>query len=192
MNDENLRKVYEQLWLHARHQETQRLWFTNVYALIVAGVFAYFGASEGDNFVKVILLIFLALLSFFGYLMTYSWNIPFTKLSRAAELISIKEWHLVEDCQQFREYERKKIRAGRLFAGFYSLMLGGFAALLIYTIYKMTSCVIPNWVIAVIGIVVFLVFYLFYHLYLEKKGIGKIQEEFEDKVKNCNGEKQQD
>ena len=61
MDDENLRKIYEQYWLHARHQETQRLWFTNIYAVIAAGVFAYLGHVE-DYTIKVTLLTFLTIL----------------------------------------------------------------------------------------------------------------------------------
>ena len=76
MEDENLIKIYEHYWLHAMHQETQRLWFTNIYAVIVAGVFAYLGYVE-NHIIKVSLLTFLTILSLFGYLMTHSWNIPF-------------------------------------------------------------------------------------------------------------------
>lgn len=181
MDNNNLGKVYEQYWLHARYQETQRLWFTNVYALIITGVFAYLATSGLDNSLKVILLMFLTLLSLFGYLLTYSWNLPFTEFSRLAELIAINEWNLAEDYQRFSSY-KKKIRANRLFVGFYSLMLGAFAALLFQTVYKMSNSGIPDWVIIVIGLIVFLGFYLFYCFCLEKP-INKIQEEFEGKIK---------
>ena len=57
MDDENLRRVYEQYWLHARHQEVQRLWFTNIYSMIVAGTFAYFGAIKGFSTPLLVFLI---------------------------------------------------------------------------------------------------------------------------------------
>ena len=183
MDDENLRKVYEQYWLHARHQETQRLWFTNIYTLLIAGVFAYLGASGVDNPTKVLLFIFLAMLSLFGYLLTYAWNIPFTKFSRAAELISIKEWHLTEDYARFSSY-KKGFRAGRLFTGFYSLMLGVFVALIVDLLVPLSFCTVINYlIIGLIFMIVSLLTYLVYHLYLEKGSINKIQQEFEDKVK---------
>lgn len=37
-----LKKMYEQYWLHSRHQEIQRLWFTNIYAVIFTGVLSLF------------------------------------------------------------------------------------------------------------------------------------------------------
>lgn len=84
MRDENLRKVYEQYWLHARHQEIQKLWFTNVYAIIVAGTFTYFGVIKEFKFSipLLVFLIFLISLSLLGYFVTYSWNIPFAIFSR--------------------------------------------------------------------------------------------------------------
>lgn len=173
MDDDNLRKVYEQYWLHARHQENQRLWFTNVYVVLVAGIFAYFG---GIQRIDPFPLIFLLILSTLGYAMTYSWNVPFTIYSRLAELISIREWHLPEYYQRFTMYNKKKVRAGRIFIAFYSVMIGLFVTLLFQANF-FTGC----WTIAV-GILVFVALYLVYHLYLEKQ-ITETQREFESKTK---------
>lgn len=40
-NDENLRKIYEQYWLHARHIADERLWLTNIYILVVVGILVF-------------------------------------------------------------------------------------------------------------------------------------------------------
>jgi len=73
-----LKIQYEQLWEHARHQELQRLQFTNIYAIIVAGVFASFLISGDKNpFVRIFLFIFLTLLSLFGLYITDAWNKSF-------------------------------------------------------------------------------------------------------------------
>ncbi len=180
MENGNLRTVYEQYWLHARHQESQRLWFTNVYAVVVAGVFAYFG---GIQRIDQLLLLFLVFLSILGYLMTYSWNVPFAIYSRLAELISIREWHLPEYYQRFTMYKKKKVRAGRIFIVFYSLMIGACIALLL----RETICITNGWTLT-IGTMVVIFLYLVYHLCLEKQ-IRETQEEFEKKAKNASEKK---
>jgi hypothetical protein len=86
MTDSGFEKIYEQYWLHARHQENQRLSFTNIYAVIVTGVFAFLGIIyqiESDNLntnnfwlLKISLLIFLIILSSFGYIMVLTWTYP--------------------------------------------------------------------------------------------------------------------
>lgn len=192
VKDENLRKVYEQYWLHARHQETQRLWFTNIYAVIVAGVFAYFGVIEECYAIKILLLIFLTILSLFGYLMTHSWTIPFVIFSRLAEEIAICEWNLPEKYQRFTKYGKgykyykyigfgkkiaMRISAARAFMLFYSLMIGVFGALIFQTICNVTNCQV-----VLIYVFLFALFYLYYHFYWEPKTTGEIQSDFESRI----------
>ena len=40
-NDKNLKTIYEQYWLHARHVADERLWFTNIYILVVVGILIF-------------------------------------------------------------------------------------------------------------------------------------------------------
>lgn len=190
MKDDNLRKIYEHYWLHARHQETQRLGFTNIYVVIVVGVFAYL---DYIDIIKVSLLIFLTILSLFGYLMTHSWNIPFVIFSRLAEEIAICEWNLPEKYQRFNKnkkgYEFYKgigfwkisirVSAARLFMAFYSLMIGIFGALTFQIIYNLPSCCT-----ILIVVILFATFYLYYHLYWEQKTTNKIQSDFENRIEN--------
>jgi len=193
VKDENLRKVYEQYWLHARHQESQRLWFTNIYVVLVAGVFAYFGIIEEHYAIKILMLIFLMILSLFGYLVIYSWNLPFVIYSRLAEEISICEFSLPKKYQRFTKYGKDyeyykyigfgkkisiRISTGRvLFMLFYSLMIGIFGALISQTIYNVT-----NWQVVLIAVILFAIFYLYYHFYWEPNTVGKIQSDFESRI----------
>lgn len=180
MKDENLGKIYEQYWLHARHQEVQRLWFTNIYAMIVAGAFAYFGAVKGFS---TPLLVFLTLLSILGYLVAYSWNIPFTIFSRLAEEIAVREWNLPKDYRRFTKYRRgyefsKIVSANIVFIGFYSLMTGIFVGLL----FLQTNLKVCIQFTSVIILVVFLVLVGCYKFYLKPKSIDKIQKDFEKRI----------
>lgn len=192
MKDDNLRKIYEHYWLHAMHQETQRLSFTNIYVVIVVGAFAYLGYVE-NYIIKVSLLTFLTILSLFGYLMTHSWNIPFVIFSRLTEEIAICEWNLPEKYQRFNKYKKGyefykgigfgkisiRVSAARLFMAFYSLMIGIFGALTFQIIHKL-----PGYHTILIVVILFATFYLYYHLYWEQKTTNKIQSDFENRIEN--------
>ena len=65
-NDGLFRSVLEQNWLHLRHVEDQRMWFTNIYAIVVAGCLSFIGVHGGGflrpySFIVYFLLIFSAL-----------------------------------------------------------------------------------------------------------------------------------
>ncbi len=174
-----LEKVYEQYWLHARHAENQRLWFTNIYAIIVAGLFAYMATKDIEDEKKIIILFFLIILSLFGYFVTHAWNMPFVDYSRLAEKISILEWKLNDNYWHFAKAGRYKriypfrISAAKAFIAFYSLMLGLFAVLLLQII----KCW-PDFYVSLFGIAIFLIFYLYYIFYLEKITLEKLHKEF--------------
>ncbi len=61
---EFLKFLIEQNWLHARHVENERLWFTNIYFIVVAGILSYLGSSKMSmsdpvfRYLTVFLLIF--------------------------------------------------------------------------------------------------------------------------------------
>ena len=172
MVPQHLEKVYEQYWLHARHQENQRLWFTNIYAVIVAGLLAYIGVFQKNlglfpipysrvwtySPIEIVLVLFLTILSILGYVATHSWNIPFAIFSRLAEEIAVCEWGLPAQYQRFSRYRTEyrhskeigfgrawvRTSAARAFMAFYSLMIGVFGSLLFLLAYTiMQPCL--NW-----------------------------------------------
>lgn len=87
---ENLRRVYEQNWLHARHVENERLWFTNIYAVVMAGSLALM--SEKGLIWP--LATFLLVLSLLGFFMCHALRMPFIRHSRISEIILRREWQL--------------------------------------------------------------------------------------------------
>ena len=98
---ENLRSVYEQYYLHARHVENERLLFTNIFAAIVAGILAYMSQAGLTWYACS----FLILLSVLGLLMSHALRISFIKYSRMAEIVVRREWKL-QDYSVF--YAKKK------------------------------------------------------------------------------------
>lgn len=87
---ENLRKMFEQYWLHSRHLENERLWFTNIYAVVWAASLGFM-SQQGRS---IELTIFLLFLSYLGMLLCHSLRLPFIRHTRLAEIILRKEWQL--------------------------------------------------------------------------------------------------
>jgi hypothetical protein len=69
---ENLLEAIRQNWLHARHLETERLWFTNIYAIVVAGSLAFLGQFDIGKYPYLIMFLFI--FSLLGLLVTLKVN----------------------------------------------------------------------------------------------------------------------
>jgi hypothetical protein len=63
---ELIKSTYEQNWLHVRHVENERLWFTNTYVIILGALIVFSLRSDIPHFIKVSTLSFLILMSFLG------------------------------------------------------------------------------------------------------------------------------
>lgn len=135
---ELLKSVYEQHWLHARHVENERLWFTNIFALIVAGLLAFLGTTEDKELLPQFAIYvgyFIFILSLLGYFVCLTWRAPFVEHTTLAN-------KLLEDSQlkkyipyTSKAYRRIKIgwiTAHELFLYFYALMASGGLFLLLY------------------------------------------------------------
>ncbi len=73
MNQIELMKcIIEQNWLHARHAESNLLWYNNLYFSVVTAVLVYLGSSLANPYSIIYngLLMFLFLLSIFGFIIT--------------------------------------------------------------------------------------------------------------------------
>lgn len=78
--DSLLITILEQNWLHARHIEKRRLWFTNIFVLLLGGFFGvFFGGKSGiDPTLHRPMLVFLLILSFFGILFSIRCRMVFS------------------------------------------------------------------------------------------------------------------
>ena len=135
----NLRVVYEQYWGHARHVANERLWFTNIYAVIVGGAFAFMATSQ-SSVVHLYLSGFLLILSLTGLFMCHSLVMHFIVYSRMTELILINEWNLPYRRYFPGEGERMgaiKFGLNKAFYTLYILMSSIFTGLLVYNLVSM-------------------------------------------------------
>ena len=132
-----LKSIYEQHWLHARHVENERLWFTNIFGVIVAGLLAFLGTSEAANLALFAKFAgpFILILAMLGYLLCLSWRAPFVEHTILANKLLGADLWLKEYASYRPGYEGIKffqISAHELFLYFYALMAGGGLFLLLY------------------------------------------------------------
>ncbi len=130
-----LKSVYEQHWLHVRHVENERLWFTNIFGVIVAALIAvrlWSGEQAAPDWYAVFAGFFISGLALAGYVFCLVWRPPFVEHSTLAN-------RMLTDKQLGRyapylstHYERLKsykwlgwLSAHELFLYFYALMTSG-------------------------------------------------------------------
>jgi len=129
MQNENMRVVYEQYWLHARHAENETWLFTTVYGIIMAAIFAAVGAEISEG-IKATVTLFGVIFSVLGFLLVYVFRVPFLKFALMAELIAIKEFKIKDEYRRFFPKEGKAFPEGKWFdlhdilAMFYALLTG--------------------------------------------------------------------
>lgn len=133
--EDDARLVFEQYWLHARHVENERLWMTNVFAIIFGGLLGFMGWK--DELTWYIAAFGLAL-SLFGLLAVHALRIPFIRYSRMAETIMDVELGLGEYRRFFKQNGRNGLRANidkfwsvhRTFVLFYCFIGAGWSTLI--------------------------------------------------------------
>lgn len=188
----NLRTVFEQHWLHARHVENERLWFTNIYALTVGGLLAFtYGKAEDASFSPWPwqILVAILLLSLLGLFMSHSMRIPFLRHHTLAQVIQLKEWGLPYTDEYKLEADKDKIVCTRRAAKLWSL--SGVFHLLYIFISAFSSAFIALsftnsylWaIVAGVGFCVLLfIFYKFCLQRKEKKAVDEIKTEFDIEI----------
>lgn len=67
----NKSDLFHENWEHVRHVENERLGFTSVYIVVVAGVLAFIAQKGFDNFMSPYLLVLLVVLSVIGALLSF-------------------------------------------------------------------------------------------------------------------------
>lgn len=157
----NLRTIYEQYWLHARHVENERLWFTNIYAVVWAGSLAFmyeFG-------IQIQLIVFLFTLSLLGLLMCHALRVPFIQHSRLTEIILREEWKLEkystfyarettqdDETHESGEAKNKLLGLSTIFYLIYSVGMIASSAILLYEVnwYIWIKIVVGIFVIAIL------------------------------------------
>lgn len=157
---ELLKSVYEQHWLHARHVENERLWFTNIYILIIGALLAYtFGRGEAGLWPWSILAIVLTI-SLIGFFMCYSLRIPFIYHTEMADTIQIKEWNLPYNYLKYKP--SKLIHFHVVFSWLYIVMSSFSIGFLLHDL-AYNWCWYKWWIALVTSLICFVVLYIVFH-----------------------------
>lgn len=132
-----------QNWSHCRHLENERMNFTNIYSVIVAGVLAFFGqvGFSGHSYLKFFLLV----LSLLGFLFCYKISLEFSNHMQGINEIMDK-LHLRGYLRVPTSSNRKLFRPIRiryLFSAFYLLNIIMWGYLLIISYFPQMSVQIP-------------------------------------------------
>ncbi|MEA2075626.1 MAG: hypothetical protein U9O85_07845 [Euryarchaeota archaeon] len=92
-----IKRIFEENWRHARHVENERMWFTYIYAAIIAATLTFLVTKDinliGDNRILLLPILFLILFSFIGCLAITKLNIEYHNFKEHA-LAIIEECHL--------------------------------------------------------------------------------------------------
>ena len=125
--------VFQQHWENARHIKNERLSFTNIYAIVSAGILSLLHSIRGEFVLEISMLIFLVCFSVIGLL---------TSLRLKAELEnclhSIEQTVARLGMEQFMPVVDARGALTRypkfrwLFPVFYALASAGFISLLVY------------------------------------------------------------
>jgi hypothetical protein len=176
----NYRYVYPELWLHARHQETQRLMFTNIYALIITGLLVYLG-NLGDKIIEtqsIILLCLLIILSIGGLLLTDAWNKSFAYYRTLIRGITIV-WQVPPDPY----YHHERFPAWKIFLLFYSFTTSFFGVSIIYVVAKYLGFASsPYFFLLVPVMIVFAIILYYERLISSDKFFQKIKKNIEESL----------
>ncbi len=174
---ENLQTVYEQYWLHARHVANERLWFTNVYVLIVASTLAFMATSQG-SMINLWLLVFLLIFSTIGFFICHSIVVHFIIYSRITELILINEWNLPYRLFFPEKEQRITAKIGLNFAFYllYMLMSSIFASLLVQNL-----GIFPISISIGVAVVMFVALFVIYRLNFRRTE-SRIETGFKERI----------
>lgn len=177
--------VYEQYWSNARENESHRLWFTNIYVLITAGVLALMWKGYGNS-LSLAFYIFLLILSIIGLFVSYTNGLAFVWYSRMCEKILYdlnlgKEYsHWYGDHRIF-EITEKRVSMVRLYIYFYTLMIGVMTSLILWKLMQALSYdSVWGLLISIIGACSSLSFFIAIYFKLLRRDINKIHEHFRE------------
>lgn len=171
----NARVVFEQYWMQARHIENERLWLTNIFAIVFAGLLGLISVYELVWYIPT----FGVLISITGLLAMHGLRIWFIRFSRLAEKIMVNELNFSEyNIGKYRMSDRKLstiisriVSLPLVFMLFYSVMLAIWITLLLLTKYELSY-----WLLIVfIGTICFsLILYQYVFLPEERKAEEEI------------------
>ena len=125
--------VFQQHWENARHIKNERLSFTNIYAIVSAGILSLLHSVPGEFVLEISMLVFLCCFSGIGLLTSLRLKAElegcFHNIERTVARLGVEEFMPVVDARgALTRYPKFRW----LFPLFYSIATAGFFGLLTY------------------------------------------------------------
>jgi hypothetical protein len=159
-NREPLVSIYEQHRLHARHAENERLWFTNIYMILVGVLLSStLGAEQANAFWPWPILFVIFSFSILGFCMCHALRIAFVHASIMADNIAEKEWgnqHISYQNNVLKKFQR--VNFHMMFSLIYIIMSSLSFGFLIYE-FTVKQCECSQVIAILAGIILFVFLY---------------------------------
>ena len=157
-SNSELETIYTECWNHTRQCINERLWFTNIYAAVLAAILVYMGEmSSRDNFGSVFLLaIFGIILSIIGYLVVIAVSLGYDHYIGDITMI-LYYWDMME----FYRHPKKPVTFRKVHLWFFEITIVLFSVISLYSLFQVFR-ENPLWLI-LIFIVIFVFVKKFYH-----------------------------
>ena len=132
--------ILKENWLHARHVESERMWFSNIFAAITVGTVAYLSKVGLQVPPLLVLLIF----SLFCFLVTIKLNASFANHMKAIESIFEDGKIALGDQNEWRKYMGMLLKEGII----WKILRVGILTVYLYllAIIVLVSTIIVIWV----------------------------------------------
>jgi hypothetical protein len=127
--------MFGQHWENARHIKNERLSFTNIYAIVAAGVLSMLHSISGELVLEIAILLFLCAFSAIGLLTSLRLKAELEECLRNIEKIvseigMVQFMPIVDARGALTRYPKFRW----LFPVFFSIATGGFSSLLLYRV----------------------------------------------------------
>lgn len=141
-----IKEIFKENWSQARHCENMRLWFTNIYAVVVAAILVFMGET-GEPGPMLLFLLFGLILSVLGLLIVIAASLGYENY-----LVNIITILYYWDKLEFFNVPSKPVHFRSMHRCFYGITIALFGTLLQFYLLEIVILVIPVFVVIFVSI----------------------------------------
>lgn len=148
--DKELIAIFTEHWNHARHCENERLWFTNIYAIVVAAILVFMGnavyAEPPDYGSAFMLTLFGLILSIVGFMIVIALSLGYLH-----HIVDIVVVYYYWDKMEFYRHPKKPVRFATWHRYFFEITIALFSVFFLFYILQVKTLVhlVSLWILIV-------------------------------------------
>jgi len=187
-----LETIFKEHWNHARHCENERLWFNNIYAVVVAAILVFIGQAgynqQTDLGPMLLLALFGLILSVLGFLVVIALTLGY-----AHHIMDIVMIFYYWDAMEFYRHPKKPVHFMDAHRCFYEITIALFAVLLLFYLSQAWDAIAlfhKHWILLIAFALIFAVIEGLYRLRWKEhfskcwRFINALQNDFEAKYRD--------